>query len=117
MKLRRCAALVIEPHEEISFDLGDLMSGGSGAHREFQWRALVPWKREAVLLTDDELLALRGLSESQWRERAELERDVAPAVLDVLLEKGVAIGDGGGVPHECDERVRAQHWLPVAAAA
>jgi putative peptide maturation dehydrogenase len=117
MKLRRCAALLIEPHENVSFDLGDLMSGGSGARREFQWRALVPWRREAVVLSAEELLALRGLSETQWRERAELERDAAPAVFDALLEKGVAIGDAGGTASEGDERVRAQHWLPVAAAA
>lgn len=119
MKLRRCAALVIEPHEELSFDLADLMAGGSGAQREFQWRALVPWKREAVVLTAEELVALGGLSESQWRARAVLERDLPPAVLDALLAKGVALSDdeSGRAARERDEVLRAQHWLPVAAAA
>ena len=119
MKLRRCAALVIEPFEDLSFDLADLIAGGSGARREFQWRALVAWKREAVRLSADELLALAALSESQWREREVLEREVAPALLDALLAKGVALADdaAGQAANERDEVVRAQHWLPVAAAA
>jgi putative peptide maturation dehydrogenase len=119
MKLRRCAALIIEPHEELSFDLADLIGGGSGARREFQWRALVPWQREAVRLSAEELLALSALSESQWREREALEREVAAAVLDALLAKGVALSDDASarVANERDDSVRAQHWLPVAAAA
>jgi putative peptide maturation dehydrogenase len=119
MKLRRCAALVIEPHEELSFDLADLMAGGSGARREFQWRALVPWRRESVVLSADELQALATLSEAQWRERAALEREIAPALIDALIAKGVALSDdeAGREAVARDEVVRAQHWLPVAAAA
>src|SRR5687768_4847567 len=93
MKLRRCAALVVEPHEDLSFDLADLLAGGPGARRDFQWRARVPWRQDAVALAPDELLALAAASETQWRERAELEREVAPALLDALLAKGVLVAD------------------------
>jgi putative peptide maturation dehydrogenase len=119
MKLRRCAALLIEPHEGIRFDLADLMGGGSGVQRQFQWRALVAWKRQPVALSAEEVLALGCLSDVEWRERAALERERDAAVFDALLEKGVAIGDDetGRAARERDDVVRAQHWLPVAAAA
>jgi putative peptide maturation dehydrogenase len=118
MKLRRCAALLIEPHEEIGFDLADLASGGAGLRREFQWRALVPWKREAVVLDGPALLALAATSETQWCERAALETQVAPIVLDALLAQGVLVGDDAAQPAAArDQAVRDQHWLPVSAAA
>lgn len=119
MKLRRCACLMIEVREALSFDLQDLLSGGAGARREFQWQALVPWKREAVELTGAEMLALATLSESQWRDRAELESGADASVLASLVAKGVALTDDdtGREARERDEIVRAQHWLPVAAAA
>lgn len=119
MKLRRCACLLVEPHEALHFDLQGLLSGGSGMQCAFEWRALVPWRRTSVMLTPVEVAALAVLREGQWCEAEELESQLPPGTLRVLIDKGVAIGDddAGRIARERDDVVRAQHWLPVAAAA
>lgn len=117
MKLRRCASTTIEPRDTLSFDLADLMSGGTGAKRGFEWTALVPALGIETVLDEDELVALGRMSESQWRELDEI--DAPQAVLARLIEKGAVVTDQDeqAALRARDDVVREQHWLPTTAAA
>ena len=117
MKLRRCASTTIEPRETLSFDLADLMRGGSGARRDFAWTALVPARGAEIVLDDEELVALGRLSEAQWRDAEEI--DASSDTLSRLLAKGVIVSDAAelGAARERDDAVRDQYWLPASAAA
>ena len=72
MQVRRCAVLYIEPREEISFDLGVLMSGGDGLRRERRWLALAPHVGAEIEIDEVERELLGALSPSQWVDAASL---------------------------------------------
>lgn len=123
MRIRRCSTVFIEPRERLDFDFSAVLAGGTGLGSKLEWVALAPHLDAEVRLDDDEMRVLGRLSPEHWRERVELEREHAPAVLASLLDKGLAVAEGalaegeaGGGARSRDEGLRATFWRGLAAA-
>jgi putative peptide maturation dehydrogenase len=117
MRLRRCAHLVIEPRERLSFDLSLLAGGASGVRHVVDLVAIVPHAPavEVELSADEAALAL-ALSSADWSTEDELAQLHAPALLASLRTKDVLVAEGSDADRR-DRVVRAAHWRPLAAAA
>lgn len=116
MRIRRCLVLYLEPREEVSFDLGVLLSGGDGLHRERRWLALAPHLGAEVEIDGVERELLGALSPSQWVDVASLAGH-PPAALTRLLNAGLLIADGERhvAMRARDEALRGTYWHPLAA--
>ncbi|HEY5781584.1 MAG TPA: putative peptide maturation dehydrogenase [Lysobacter sp.] len=116
MQVRRCAVLYIEPREEISFDLGVLMSGGDGLRRERCWLALAPHVGAEIEIDEVERELLGALSPSQWVDAASLV-GYPPAALKRLLKEGLLIANDErhAAMRARDEALRDTYWHPLAA--
>ncbi|MEG3193277.1 putative peptide maturation dehydrogenase [Lysobacter sp. D1-1-M9] len=116
MRIRRCAVLLLEPREEVGFDLEHLLAGGNGLRRECRWLALAPHLGAEVEVDAAERELLGAVSPSEWIDARELATDAA-AVLKRLLKEGLLIGSGKrhAAHRERDERLRATYWHPLAA--
>jgi len=116
MKVRRCAVVFVEPREEVSFDLGELLNGGDGLRRERRWVALAPHLGEEVEVDADERELLGRVSPSQWVDTRTLAAP-APAALERLLGVGLVISDGKrhAVWRARDEAQRTTYWHPLGA--
>lgn len=115
MKVRRCGIVFIEPREEVSFDLGDLLAGGDGLRRDRRWLALAPHLGKEVEVDAAEREVLGVLSPGVWTRREKLGVD--GQALDRLLRKGLAISDGKryAASRVLDERMRETYWHPLGA--
>lgn len=115
MKVRRCAVVFVEPREEVSFDLQELLNGGDGLRRERAWLALAPHLGEEIEVDTSERELLGALSPSQWVNSNSLHAHLT--ALESLLRKGLVIADGSlHVEHRVrDETMRATYWHPLAA--
>ncbi|QDH71366.1 putative peptide maturation dehydrogenase [Marilutibacter alkalisoli] len=120
MKIRRCAAVFLEPREEVAFELESLLGGGDGLRRERRWLALAPHIGEEVELEASERELLGRLSPGQWVEAGDLDADVA-SVLPRLLAEGLVVADAGPDDDTLarwrgrDEAFRRVHWHPLGA--
>ncbi|MEA9740635.1 putative peptide maturation dehydrogenase [Xanthomonas campestris pv. raphani] len=114
MRVRRCAAVYLEPRESVEIDLLDLCAGGSGAARARRWVALAPHLDAECVLSEAEVLVLGRLSPSNWQEAG--AADDASVVLS-LLDKGLLLEDGAGAhpAHHRDAVQRKSQWHPLAA--
>lgn len=117
MRIRRSAALLLEPREQLSFDLAALLQGGSGLRGEVQWLALAGHLDDAVPVTEAEREALGQLAVSTWVEAP--ASGVPASVLDGLLAKGLVLADDGRHDdhRRRDEAVRSRHWQALSAVA
>ncbi|UNK48116.1 putative peptide maturation dehydrogenase [Lysobacter sp. S4-A87] len=115
MKVRRCTVLLLEPREQVSFDLGVLLSGGDGLLRERRWIALAAHLGEEVEVDEAERELLGRLSPAQWVDTTSIDAD-ADSVRQ-LLRKGLLIGSGKrhADMRQRDERLRDVYWHPLAA--
>ena len=118
-KLRRCAIVFVEPRDGFDLDLKGLFEGRSAVVARTRWIALAPHLDGEIELDSEELAALGSLSNEDWRALADVCGDIAPAVLERLVGKGLLIADdaAGAASRERDERIRATHWSPLAAAS
>lgn len=114
MRVRRCAVVLIEAREAVSFDLGGLLDGRSGLERRLCWMAMAPQLEEEVELHDCEVGLLRRFSPNVWVD-SENFSDVPPLTLERLLKLGLLISeeDCSGMG-ERDGAVREGHWWPMA---
>lgn len=117
MRVRRCTALLLEPREQLSFDLGGLLQGGNGLSCRIEWIALAAHLDAEVDVSSAEREVLGLVGETAWidAEGAGLPREVVVS----LLGKGLLVSDA---PEHADHRrrddtVRAQHWNPLSAVA
>lgn len=119
MLIRRCAVLLLEPRENLRFDLQVLFRGERAFAAEVTWFALAPHLDAEVELAAADLPVLATFGETLWVERARLPADLDAARIDALLAKGLLIGDTPELAHfrERDERLRGAHWRPLSAVA
>jgi putative peptide maturation dehydrogenase len=114
MRIRRCSVLLIEPREELAFDLGSLSEGGDGLRRRVRWLAHASHLEAPVELDAVERELLGSLSPSRW---SDLESFADPCRLDRLLQTGLAIADGElhALHRQRDIAAASSHWWTPAA--
>jgi putative peptide maturation dehydrogenase len=107
----------MEPRELASFDLGDLVAGGTGVSSRMQWFAHAPQLEAPVEVEADEVALLGELSPVDWIDAAPLRARLGVARLRRLMRAGLLVGRGKAWEESkaADERVRAQHWHGLAA--
>src|SRR3546814_15066891 len=93
MRILRCAVLLLEPREEVGFDLEHLLAGGNGLNRECRWLALAPHLGVEVEVDATERELLGAVSPSEWIDARALAADNA-AARKSLLKQGMMIGSG-----------------------
>lgn len=119
MRVRRCAALLMEPRESIEFDLAQLLVGESGLVPRLQWYALAAHLGEPVDISPEECLALGAIGKTAWEERASLDERFGGALVERLLACGLLVSDqpppGTHSAHEA--KLRDTYWQPLSAVA
>ncbi|GAB3344612.1 putative peptide maturation dehydrogenase [Lysobacter tyrosinilyticus] len=117
MQVRRCAAVFLEPREEVGFDLELLMAGSAGLRRDLCWLALAPHRGEEIEIDAAERELLGAVSPSQWIDASALPPHSAAALQSLLVE-GLLISDAPEHAHwrQRDDALRSVHWHPLAAA-
>jgi putative peptide maturation dehydrogenase len=118
MRVRRCAVVWLEPKELATFQLDDLLSGGTGVVSRLAWFAHAPHLGTAVEI-DAVLVPLLGaLGPLDWVPRDALDSRHGADAVDALLANGLLLeepapGDG----ESADALFLAQGWHPPAAVA
>ena len=114
MRIRRCAVLFLEPREQTRFDLGVLLGGGDGLHRDRRWLALAPHLGVEVEVDSVEREFLGQVSPNQW-----IDGDGAAdaSTLARLLAEGLLVSDDPAHARmrARDEALRGTYWHPLAA--
>ncbi|KAB7769744.1 putative peptide maturation dehydrogenase [Xanthomonas maliensis] len=115
MRIKRCAVLLLEPSEKVTFAVESLLRGGNGLCHELQWLALAPHLDAPVPVDGQEREALGLLSANRWTERSSLDCDAA--VVDRLISVGLVLDESQPESSAAlqDNRLRAAHWHPLAA--
>lgn len=118
MRVRRCANLIIEPREELAFDLDSLAGGGDGLRTRLSLLALAPHLQQEIEVSPVELAALATIPCTAWSVLALLEPEHGAPLLHGLLDKGLLVSDAadGAAVRECDDRLRAANWRSLSAA-
>ena len=116
---RRCGALLLEPREIADFDLETLIRGGTGLRMSVRWIALAPHLENEVEVDVGEREVLGAIGSLDWQPLPELRERFGATAIDHLLALGLLISDdeAGRVFRECDDRLRANHWHVLSAAA
>lgn len=119
MLVRRCAILVVEPREELEFDLSVLFAGEQALAARVAWLALAAHLPEEVPLEPGDLELLGAVGESLWQERAPLDARYGRERLERLLGAGLLVSDDPAHAghRERDERIRETHWFGPSALA
>lgn len=117
MRIRRCTALLLEPREQLSFDLASLLQGGNGLSSRNEWIAVAAHLDAEVPVSEAEREALGKVGETAWIEAG--EAGVPADVVASLLTKGLLVSDAAEHvdARRRDDTVRAQHWKPLSAVA
>jgi putative peptide maturation dehydrogenase len=119
VRVRRCAALLIEPRERIEFELQSLLSGGSGLNASRAWFALAPHLETPVAISSDEIAPLGSVSAREWMPFDELVTQYSEDIARSLIEKGLLVTDARdhAALREREQAFRDTHWHPLSAAA
>lgn len=114
MQLRRCAVLVLQPQEVVTFRVEGLLQGGDGLHRELAWFALAPHLPAPVRICADAMACLGRLSPGAWTETH--ADALAEAPLATLVAAGLVLVRGQQSEAAArDARLRTTYWHPLAA--
>lgn len=118
MRVRRCGALVIEPCEVPSLDIGDLLAGGDGVRTRFEIRVWAAHLDEHRRVSPEQAQWLLHCSAECWQDMP-TDADSKALVLS-LLELDLLVAEG--VPDGASDPVPAQRsasqddrWWPLAA--
>ncbi|HSD16384.1 MAG TPA: putative peptide maturation dehydrogenase [Thermomonas sp.] len=118
MLIRRCAVVWLEPREVSTFQLDDLLAGGSGVVSRLAWFAHAPHLGAAIEIAPAHAPLLGALGPVDWIERDSLDprfgRDAVDALLDAGLLLAATADDGQAM---ADVEYRAEGWHPPAAVA
>jgi len=111
MRHRRCGSLLLEPREQVYFDVARVLEGEDGLVAEIRWFALAPHLGAPVQVDAEERELLGMLSPTTWRTGP-----LSP-VLERLHDKGLVVTEDAGADSSSDrdERLRAGHWWTPAA--
>lgn len=113
---RRCAVLMLEAQERISYQPQDLIAGRLVPRVHTQWMALAPHLGEAIALEAAEIDALARCSSSQWLPVHEL--GIAAETIDALCAKGLLLTQQpGDAAAQRDDILRGMHWKGLSAVA
>jgi len=115
-KIRRAAALLIQPRERVSVNLAGLFSGAPSVTAKTEWVALAPHLAAEIPLHIAEMLALAEVEEARWQAWPDLAARIGEPVLERLLELGLVVGEGTPASAR-DLALRATHWHPLACAS
>lgn len=115
MRLRRCHALLIEPHESRELDIAAVFAGEARLRSRIEWRALPAHRDEPVRLSEAEVLALGEVPSIEWIDAAPFLKRHGEEVVNRLLE--TALLESKAAPDAADAIVREGHWHRVAAVA
>lgn len=115
--VRRCAVLMIEPREEVAFDLEGLLAGGPGIAVARELLALAPHRDEPVSIDEAEMRALAAIPAGEWTPLDDARARHGTAAIDRLLAEGLLVSDA---PEHArgrarDEKLRARYWHAGAA--
>lgn len=118
-RFRRCAVLMIEPHEQLQLDLEGLLLAGETFTSRMSCLALAPHLGVPVEIDADELLGLVRIGETPWLSQEKLGQLMPFAVAERLLQKGLLMDDSDAhaTLRERDDAVREGHWRPLSAVA
>ncbi|AMV00669.1 putative peptide maturation dehydrogenase [Xanthomonas citri] len=113
MLVKRCAIVVLEPRETVSYTLESLLRGGNGLDHSMQWFALAPHLDAPVAVSETQRTLLGELSPSSWTSRLPYDSEA----LDGLIAQGLVMEEHtqGSSFAQADSRLRASHWHPLAA--
>ena len=118
MLIRRCAVVWLEPREVSSFQLDDLLAGGTGVVSRLAWFAHAPHLGTAIEIDAAHVPILGTLGPVDWIERDELDARFDCDAVDALLRAGLLIADGADHDQALAEAdFRGQGWHPPAAVA
>lgn len=117
MKLRRCTVVMLEPREEVQFDLQAILKGRAELAMQTTWYALAGHLDQPVVVSAAQRELLGTVSPRHWVAADELSVD--ETIWQPLFEAGLLISDD--VAHtglrQRDEALRDTHWWPLSALA
>lgn len=118
MRVRRCTTLWLEPRELAHFELGDLLSGGTGVVSRMQWFAHAPQLPEPVEVDAGDVTLLGGLSPLDWIATTPLRERHGAVRVRTLLKAGLLIGSTKpwAAQRDLDNQFRGQYWHGLASA-
>lgn len=118
MRIRRCAVAWLEPRELASFQLDDLLAGGTGVVSRLAWFAHAPHLPAAVEVDAAHVPLLGALGPVDWIDREALDLQHGADALDALLDAGLLLmeNEGNDTAH-VDADFREHGWHPAAAVA
>ena len=117
MQVRRCAVAWLEPREVASFEMDDLLAGGTGVVSRMAWFAYAPHLPKVIEIDAAHAQLLGALSAVDWIARAELDARFGTAAVDTLLACGLLLAkldDNGTL---ADDAFREAGWHPSSAVA
>lgn len=117
MQIRRCAVAWLEPREVATFQLEDLLAGGTGVVGRLCWFAHAPHLPAPVEVDAAQVPLLGSLGAVDWVERDALDARFGVEAVDTLLETGLLLARADGDTPLADAEFRAQGWHPPAAVA
>ena len=121
MQVRRCAVVWLEPREVASFQLDDLLAGGTGVVARLCWFAHAPHLGAAVEVDAAWVPLLGALGAQAWLQRDVLDARHGGAAVDALLAAGLLQAKPESAADidaaATDAVYRAQGWYPAAAVA
>lgn len=117
MRLRRCAVVWLEPREVASFQLDDLLRGGTGVVGRLAWFAHAPHLGGAIEVKAAHIPMLGALGAVDWIERDALDDRFGSDAVDELLSAGLLLAQAEHGDALLDAEFRTQGWHPPAAVA
>lgn len=118
MQLRRCANLIIEPREDLRFDLESLLSGGDGLRSELCLLALAPHLQKQIPVSSAEVELLAAIPSEIWSDAGKIATAENATLLQQLIAKGLLISNDttNADIRQRDELLRQGNWQSLAAA-
>ncbi len=117
MQLRRCAVVWLEPRELATFQLENLLAGGTGVVSRLAWFAHAPHLGTAIEIAADAVPLLGCLGAVDWLQRDRLDACYGAETVDALLAAGLLLAKPDDEIALADDDFREQSWYPPAAVA
>ncbi|MFZ5607367.1 MAG: putative peptide maturation dehydrogenase [Pseudomonadota bacterium] len=118
MRVRRCAVVWLEPRELATFQLDDLLAGGTGVVSRLAWFAHAPHLGAAIEIDPAHVALLGAVGPVDWVGRDMLEARFGAEAVAALLALQLLLQEPGVQEQAlADARFRAQGWHPPAAVA
>lgn len=118
MLIRRCAVVWLEPREVASFQLDDLLAGGTGVVSRLAWFAHAPHLGAAIEVEPMHAPVLGALGPLDWIARDDLDARFGGDAVDALLAVGLLLADvEDAASARVDANFRELGWHPPAAVA